>query len=1037
MSIKVKLENNRGIIENKKGLDINKGECIFPFKYKDSLYEECFKGKKGDWCATDINPKSKTIKKWAYCQPKVFTIKKKKKSKKKEINSTKKKKLVIVNPKEKTKPTKKKPKLVIVKPKEEQKPTKKKKKLIITKPFDISDINKKFVIPKTDVVKPPKFTLNNKKSFLNWFDSNYGSYRVKKDSKFVKGVKFSYFNHQKIIRDYINNDSPYRGLLLYHGLGVGKTCGSIAIAEGFKSNKKIVVMLNKSLRENFRDNLKFCGFEFFRTNQHWIYHKFIVNDPMKDYAIQLGISIKSNTKGAWFIEFSKDPNYEKLKKSEQKQLDEQINDMIDKRYTFINMDGLNKKKLEKMKTDKIFNNCVLVVDEVHNLTNAMSKSSPGIRARYLESIIMDAEDLKLVFLSGTPMINNLFETAKLFNLLRGFIKTYEIIVTGQSGMNWDLIKSTLESSNIIDQIYIDKRNKHISITRVPKHFVKTVNGIVKTDDYNRLDDSQFKEHIKSFLPDSKITIEKYTAFPNNEEEFMKLFFDPIKNEFKNKEMFKSRIIGLVSYYRTQDKSLIPTVTKNEIVKVPMSEYQFIKYAKIRKQEIENDKRKSKQKKKKGNKDDIYEIKSSYRAYSRMHCSFVFPESIPRPYPVNEKGEVVDELETDFAEIDEKAEKKERMKKYETEKNKTLKMLDKQKDMYLLKDDPEKLKKYSPKYDIILKSINSKGISFIYTEYKTLEGIAVLSIVLKANGYAPFILKKNDSGDYIQVYEKPEDENKPKYAFWGGGKPEESELIRKIFNNEFDELPKNLKDQMYKLKKTNLRGETIKVLLTTKTGAEGIDLKNVRQVHIVEPYWNPVRTKQVKGRAVRVGSHIQLPESERNVELYLYISNILPAMKKTDPAIEMDKNGATSDEVLYELSQKKLKVMETLLRLIKEASIDCSINYNDTFSTEEPFTCLTYGTSLDSSYSFVPDISKQVEDKDIKRIIKKTSWVPKIISLTIKGKKTSFALKPAPSGKPQLLFDFELLKDTGRPGEPIGEIKLKDGKQKIVIYKKTN
>ena len=138
----------------------------------------------------------------------------------------------------------------------------KKKKLVIKKPFDINSINPDFVIPQTQVIRPRKYVLNNKKSFINWFDTNYGSYRVKRDTKFVKGSQFTYFNHQKIIRDYINNDSPYRGLLLYHGLGVGKTCGSIAIAEGFKSNKKIIVLLNKSLRENFRDNLKFCGFEF-------------------------------------------------------------------------------------------------------------------------------------------------------------------------------------------------------------------------------------------------------------------------------------------------------------------------------------------------------------------------------------------------------------------------------------------------------------------------------------------------------------------------------------------------------------------------------------------------------------------------------------------------------------------------------------------------------------------------------------------------------------------------------------------------------
>ena len=43
----------------------------------------------------------------------------------------------------------------------------------------------------------------------------------------------------------------------------------------------------------------------------------------------------------------------------------------------------------------------------------------------------------------------------------------------------------------------------------------------------------------------------------------------------------------------------------------------------------------------------------------MHCSFVFPEKIPRPYPTDEKGELIDEIETDFDEI---AQKKERLKK---------------------------------------------------------------------------------------------------------------------------------------------------------------------------------------------------------------------------------------------------------------------------------------------------------------------------------------------------------------------------------------
>ena len=63
--------------------------------------------------------------------------------------------------------------------------------------------------------------------------------------------------------------------------------------------------------------------------------------------------------------------------------------------------------------------------------------------------------------------------------------------------------------------------------------------------------------------------------------------------------------------------------------------------------------------------------------------------------------------------------------------------------------------------------------------------------------------------------------------------------------------------------------------------KGIDLHNVRQVHIIEPYWNPVRLKQVMGRAVRVNSHKNLPKSERTVEIFTYIATITTVQKKAD------------------------------------------------------------------------------------------------------------------------------------------------------------
>ena len=174
-----------------------------------------------------------------------------------------------------------------------------------------------------------------------------------------------------------------------------------------------------------------------------------------------------------------------------------------------------------------------------------------------------------------------------------------------------------------------------------------------------------------------------------------------------------------------------------------------------------------------------------------------------------------------------------------------------------------------------------------------------------------------------------------------------------------------------MKKNNLRGDIIKVLMTAKTGAEGIDLHNVRQVHIIEPFWNPVRTKQVKGRAVRVNSHIQLPEKDRTVEIYTYLSQMTKEQLKTDIQIASDFNGTTSDEVLYDISMRKLSIMEELLKLIKEVSVDCNINYEEINDEEDRLTCFNYGSNPQRDFSFKPDIKDEKGDYERDRRIQKS------------------------------------------------------------------
>ena len=49
----------------------------------------------------------------------------------------------------------------------------------------------------------------------------------------------------------MNTDTPYKGLLLFHQIGAGKTCAAISIAENFKRTKNVLVVTPASLMANF------------------------------------------------------------------------------------------------------------------------------------------------------------------------------------------------------------------------------------------------------------------------------------------------------------------------------------------------------------------------------------------------------------------------------------------------------------------------------------------------------------------------------------------------------------------------------------------------------------------------------------------------------------------------------------------------------------------------------------------------------------------------------------------------------------------
>ena len=301
--------------------------------------------------------------------------------------------------------------------------------------------------------------------------------------------------------------------------------------------------------------------------------------------------------------------------------------------------------------------------------------------------------------------------------------------------------------------------------------------------------------------------------------------------------------------------------------------------------------------------------------------------------------------------------------------------------------PEALETYSPKYLRMLDNIQDPrhiGLHLVYSQFRNLEGIGLFSLVLEKNGFARFKIKKSVSGWELNML--PEDAGKPCFALYTGTETkEEKEIIRNIYNGDWDYVDINIRTELLKIAHNNNMGEIIKVLMITSSGSEGINLKNTRYVHIMEPYWHPVRLEQVIGRARRICSHKGLPEALRTLEVFVYLMVFSPEQLKTDKAIELKKKDKskrppyvpfTSDQYLYEISEMKSTLTKQLTDAIKESAFDCYI-YNGK-------NCVNFGDPNKNDFSYVPDYSQQDNDPTVRIKKKVIEWEGKFI--TIVGKR---------------------------------------------------
>jgi len=959
-----------------------------------------------------------------------------------------------------------------------------------------------------------EYYLNNREKFVEFinklFQKNYRA-EIMDESRVVScedrrnADEFGLLTHQKIVKDYLNMYSPYRGLLLYHGLGSGKTCSSIAIAEGLKSSKPVFVMTPAFLRTNYMQELKKCGDDIYKRPRHW---KFVdaVEKPalIPSLAETLAISADYIKKhgGAWLVDPEKPSNYGDLSPKEQGEVDAQLNEMIQAKYTFISYNGVRENRINELSlgyTVNPFDNSVVIIDEAHNFVSrivnhlkkapddtdkggkggkvkakALIKPEDAPIALNLYRFLLDAVNVKVVLLSGTPIINYPNEIGVLFNILRGYIKTWTFQLTSSAqGITEARLQQLFKDVNSMDYMKYSASDRTLTVTRNPYGFVNVYKGATKdamaavkaqmdklyngvtfdVDEHGRMNDDDFVKFITATLATEGIKATKsgnpvaHKALPDTFDGFEKYFIDADTAQLKNMDVFQRRILGLTSYYRSAQEQLLPrydVATDFKVVLVPMSNYQLSVYQQERLLEINKDREAKKRKtlapgrkpatgatgaKKPLTMKELYaEPSSSYRIFSRAACNFVFPREIGRPKPFTSaaaegaseaaNAEDLDEdiIDADAARsivqnpegamgVDEAAElqKKtatEAYKQYEDRIKEVLDLMKRNEEEYF---NPRALSIYSPKFLKLLQNLQDPkhvGLNLVYSQFRTLEGIGLLKMAMEANDYAQFRIKHNAASKQWVLDERPEDAGKRRFALYTGTETaEEKEIIRCIFNSEWDQVPSSIRDGLLRISGNNFYGEVINTLMISASGAEGINLRNVRYVHILEPYWHPVRIEQVVGRARRICSHQDLPAELRTVNVFLYLmvyseSQLKPLSKEekaaadkeeallasSDPKTVVDVSNAalkyirvsrelresdtssktdqpiTTDESLYEIAKTKEAINSNILRFVKETAIDCAIHARA--GSKETLKCFTFDNP-ENKFAYTPNIQDEV------------------------------------------------------------------------------
>jgi hypothetical protein len=611
--------------------------------------------------------------------------------------------------------------------------------------------------------------------------------------------EFTLTPNQLFVRNFMSPKSPYNGVLLFHGVGSGKTCSAITIAEQFVDHMKhgVLVITRPGLKDGFRRNI--YDVDKVRTTE----------SGALDFD---GAAQCTGTKYADMVRGRGAMGRE--------QFEVQIGKIVKDRYRFMGpgefahvVAALGEGDAATERIAAAFSDTVLIVDEAHHLRGDDNKRV----APALKRVLRHTENVKLVLLTATPMFNRAADIVDLINILRANDKAKPLRGKEVFDKDGDFVAGG-------EQRLIDASRGYVSYMRGDSPFSYPL----------RLTPRLNRDH--AVLKDNQM--------PHTD-----LKGGPIGKNHRIRDLV---IVGCplgraqARVYRGLEERL-RAYEDEEAVAADSEEG-----------------------------DDVQVDRKSSSA-SMLHtgqqvCNVVFPGPATNKY--GKAG-----FDGAFARAGSGAGRELQVR-----------YADATAPPFLA---GAQLADHAPKIKAVVERVaRCDGVAMVYTRW-VWGGLVPLCIALEHAGFSRF------EAPPMLTNMKGQGKGKGslKYAVICGQREVASDIPRAI---------------AALTSAANLDGSVVKVVLISDKGTEGLDLKFLREVHVLEPWYHLNKIEQIVGRASRHCSHAALPAAKRNVTVYLH-------------AVVDLKGRETLDLRVYRMAEGKQRRIDHVERVLRNHSIDCNLN----------------------------------------------------------------------------------------------------------------